>query len=1198
MKAIDNIQFTHREIDIIACLLSGRGTKAISTLLSIAPRTVETHIRNIMRKMGCNSQDGIREFIEKSGSFNLIKTHYKDLLIELICQERLADISKLAAEEVRTFKLISNLLNSDQTPSTFRLAQHLKRVGIIFEYEDIKIYNKIDILKHNIESGDKKLLYLVSQELIDQPQSSLSKLYPLFTLATNQPVFVIFLFFEKPSNAEVLTEVCKFPFVDFSMKENYYFSLFELLTKLLPRQCLDKIRTEFQKQYESIHGNLESAQTNKHTYPHLVSTRKNILPSALMRIMKNQKVMMAGIFTVCISMLGARFLFQDSFVGKVIINQDKDQPFPPIRSDLPIPSDKTLLKRGMLLNEIERAFKKSSDIPVIALVGIGGAGKTIIARQYAQHQKSNIIWELNAESFESLIDSFEHLAHALSQTDLERTKFERLQEARNPKERIENIISFIKEKLKIHKNWLLIFDNVENFADIQKYFPSDPAVWGTGQVIVTTRDANIQNNDHIDITIQVGELNESEKLSLFLSVLYNEALQTMTPYQQIEIVEFLKHLPPFPLDISIAAYYLKSTDISFERYLEYLQKNREDFMTAQETVLKDVSEYTKNRYSIISLSLQKIMGIHKDFGDLLLFISLLESQKIPRNLLNNYKSDIVVDSFIYNLNKYSLITRETHKSPLCESSNFSIHHNTRNDMFMYFIKLLKPNQYRSQLKIIASFIDKYMTDLAKHDDILNMRQLISHVEALLKHKELLEDSIIGDLANNLALLYVYLGDYKKAEGLYEKSLAICKNCHSEDHVKTATVKRGLGLVFRGLGEYERSKTLLQQALTTFKAHYGDDNRETIETVLHLGNTYRASRDYKKAKGLLEQGLGFYEKKDGKNHINVAWILVHLGLTYRRLGDYEHSIQYLERGFNIYRKLYGTDNIYTAWALIHLSGVYGKLGQHDKALKNLYQTLGVVRKHYGDKHIETAIILINLGNVHQRLGSYNEALKCFKEGYELYRDQYGKDHIETCWSAIHLGTIYRYLGDVIQAKNLVEPNVEVYIKRYGNSHLSSGWAILNLAGVYKAMGNYEKAEQLYEEGLRIYSQHFGKDHTDTAHVLRNLGEVQISLGHLDNALPLLTRALSINQATQNIEMCFTLEALADLYLKHSLKAVSEQKNIDSAKFNNIALSYIEQAHKAVETSFSKESQHYQRIRGKMTNLQNMKSNKSVHSVTVE
>lgn len=65
LKSINGIHFTRREIEVAAFLVSGRGVKAIASSLSIAPKTVEAHIHNIMLKLECNSRESIINFIEK-----------------------------------------------------------------------------------------------------------------------------------------------------------------------------------------------------------------------------------------------------------------------------------------------------------------------------------------------------------------------------------------------------------------------------------------------------------------------------------------------------------------------------------------------------------------------------------------------------------------------------------------------------------------------------------------------------------------------------------------------------------------------------------------------------------------------------------------------------------------------------------------------------------------------------------------------------------------------------------------------------------------------------------------------------------------------------------------------------------------------------------------------------------------------------
>ena len=80
INTIENLIFTNREIDVIACLLHGKSVKKIAYFFSISSRTVEVHIRNIMLKIGCGSRQKILDFVESSKNHQSIIDHYHLIL--------------------------------------------------------------------------------------------------------------------------------------------------------------------------------------------------------------------------------------------------------------------------------------------------------------------------------------------------------------------------------------------------------------------------------------------------------------------------------------------------------------------------------------------------------------------------------------------------------------------------------------------------------------------------------------------------------------------------------------------------------------------------------------------------------------------------------------------------------------------------------------------------------------------------------------------------------------------------------------------------------------------------------------------------------------------------------------------------------------------------------------------------------------
>jgi DNA-binding CsgD family transcriptional regulator len=78
---IMGVNFSPRELDVMACIMNGRTSKkAIATTLQINPGTAAAHTRNIMQKLNCSSWEHIRDFIEKSGKMESVQQHLKTVL--------------------------------------------------------------------------------------------------------------------------------------------------------------------------------------------------------------------------------------------------------------------------------------------------------------------------------------------------------------------------------------------------------------------------------------------------------------------------------------------------------------------------------------------------------------------------------------------------------------------------------------------------------------------------------------------------------------------------------------------------------------------------------------------------------------------------------------------------------------------------------------------------------------------------------------------------------------------------------------------------------------------------------------------------------------------------------------------------------------------------------------------------------------
>ncbi|MDR2410133.1 MAG: LuxR C-terminal-related transcriptional regulator [Bacteroidales bacterium] len=471
-------------------------------------------------------------------------------------------------------------------------------------------------------------------------------------------------------------------------------------------------------------------------------THKNIVSDYIFDVKHGNSKIRTTLFTIAV--IAALFLCSVCMYKRNVT----------VISNIVTISDSVYIARHDMEQKIKSILSKQARIKVIQLYGPGGSGKTTIARKYLRMQKANIIWEINAETEDSLMLSLYKLAHLLAKTQKQMEELIFLKSHCPLEDSKIKLMALIASEFKASGNWSLIFDNVDDFNMIKDFIPADSRIWGNGTVIITTRNAHIKNSIFLnaDNVLFVDQLSSDEKLQLFNKICLQDNLLSTEKLESTK--QFLNCIPSMPLDITAAAYYIKATNISYEDYLNRI--HRKEFDKVQSKILSESLDYAFTRYGIIKTTLGKVLSGNPVFKKLLLNLALLNAEGIFRTYLCD--DDAILDDFLYHLQEHSLVQNE--------EGNISIHRSTQELALIYLKDVLTKEEQKQYVDELVKNITPYnriawylYPDSDKAVNATMIADLMQHLTSFnnkIQRLELDKDFVeYCKIKTDLALLHTY-----------------------------------------------------------------------------------------------------------------------------------------------------------------------------------------------------------------------------------------------------------------------------------------------------------------------------------------------------------------------------------------------------------------------------------------------------------
>ncbi len=698
-----------------------------------------------------------------------------------------------------------------------------------------------------------------------------------------------------------------------------------------------------------------------------------------------------------------------------------------------------------------------------ALSGLGGIGKTQLALEYVyQHalDYSAIFW-VAAETIETLYSSFAMIASKLQLPEREEKEAEK-------------IVQAVLRWLDTHKEWLLVFDNLEDLSLLQPFSPSARQ----GAMLITTR---LRSLEGLSYTFELPPLPDDEGVQFLLhrTKLADPIVSSdpLSPELAEPALAIVKALGGLPLALDQAGAYIERTGCSLKEYLHLFQHH-------QISLLAERSELAHHPASVVKtflLSFERIVQANEAAADLLRLCAFLAPDAIPEELFTKGASSlgapletIITDSYQFNQTlgealRYSLLGRQP------QNHTLSIHRLVQ----AVLQDTLSETERRTWAERAVQAVNAAFPEV-EHDTWELCERLLPHVLVCEARIEL-EQTSPPEVSRVLDKAGTYLrerGQYSEAEPLLVRALAIREQHLGLEHPDTATCQNKLANLYRLQGKYERAESLYQHALSIREQQLGTEHPDTATSLNNLAILYWQQSKYEMAETLYQRALAIREQHLGAEHPHTAASLNNLAILYWQQGKYERAEPLYQRALSIYEQHLGVEHPSIANSLNNLANLYWQQGKYEMAEPLYQRALSIYEQHLGAEHSDTARSLNNLAQLYTQQGKYEMAEPLYQRALSIYEKHLGPQHPDTAMSLHNLAQLYEHLGKYELAEPLYQRALSIYEKHLGTNHPLTAHPLHGLAALSQYQGKHEQAEALYQRVLTIREQRLGPTHPET------------------------------------------------------------------------------------------------------------------------
>ncbi|HLX57650.1 MAG TPA: tetratricopeptide repeat protein [Ktedonobacteraceae bacterium] len=663
-----------------------------------------------------------------------------------------------------------------------------------------------------------------------------------------------------------------------------------------------------------------------------------------------------------------------------------------------------------------------------ALHGLGGIGKTQLALEYAYRhalEHSAVFW-IGAETIEHIVSDLLRIAGVLQLP------------GRDDKDQ-QQVVEAVQLWLTTHSQWLLIWDNLEDLAMLERFLPSARQ----GAILITTRHQALgtlaRGMDLFPMEREEGMLFLLRRAKVLEPEATSEQMHQLAvrmPPQYAAAADLVSAMGGLPLAIDQAGAYIEETQCGLPAYLEL-------FRTRRAILLQQRGDGSRDHPASVSatftLAIAATAQRHPAVRDLLQVCALLQPDAIPEELFRQGAEHLGTtleavgrdaldwDRVVAVSCSYSLLRRQP------EEQMLSMHRLVQ----AILLDAMTETERETWTRRAIGALDAVFPEVRPATEYAAWKQcerLLPQALLCLHRVEATEESLaVASLAYKTAQYLRERERYAEAEPLFQRALHLREQALGLDHPDVAFSLNYLAVLYWEQGRYAEAEPLDQRALRIWEQALGPDHPDLARPLNNMAVLYLEQGRYAEAEPLFQQALRLREQALDSDYPLLAYPLHGLAELYFEQGRYAEAEPLFRQALRVWEQALGPDHPQVAEPLNGLAELSFRQGKYAEAELLFQRALRNSEQSQGLEHLNVATSLNGLANLFREQGKYTEAKSLFQQALSIREKHLGQRHPETARTLHDLAILCQKQNNLSEAVSLAERALKIRLESLGDAH---------------------------------------------------------------------------------------------------------------------------------------------------------------------